>query len=171
MKIYYLAYGSNLHPVRLRERVPSARQIGVVELTRRKVVFTKVSKDGSAKANLVEASEHEHPAWGCVYELDHHDKSSLDRAEGLGYGYIEQQTKCPIDDLEYLCFTYVASSDALQFDMLPYTWYRDLIVAGAECHGFSSQYVESLRMVDAKRDTDSSRQDKNDDLLRRLSEY
>ena len=30
--LHYFAYGSNLHPVRLKERVPSIKLVGTVEL-------------------------------------------------------------------------------------------------------------------------------------------
>lgn len=30
--VYCIAYDSNLHPIRMEERVPSARALGIVEL-------------------------------------------------------------------------------------------------------------------------------------------
>lgn len=50
----YAAYGSNLHPVRLQERVKSASVRGTAVLEDWKLAFSKRSKDGSGKATLVE---------------------------------------------------------------------------------------------------------------------
>ena len=51
--LYYLAYGSNLHPVRLTERVPSARFLGLTSLFGYQLRFHKRHEpDGSGKCNM-----------------------------------------------------------------------------------------------------------------------
>lgn len=50
--IHYLAYGSNLHPIRMTERVPSARVLGAIELPDHLLAFNKRSTDGSSKCLL-----------------------------------------------------------------------------------------------------------------------
>jgi len=52
MKLNYLAYGCNLHPVRLQKRVPSAVFTGMVELHGRILSFSKRSVDGSGKCTI-----------------------------------------------------------------------------------------------------------------------
>jgi len=69
MKIHYLAYGSNLHPVRLRERVPSAEFIGLVLVENSRIEFSKKSKDGSGKATLEICSEIEGATYGALFEI------------------------------------------------------------------------------------------------------
>lgn len=103
-----------------------------------------------------------------MYEFDAIEKPKLDRAEGLGYGYLEQQVKCQVGDTQYLCFTYIASIDALRSDMQPYTWYRDLVIAGAEFQGFPSDYVEELKRLETLSDPNSDRASENAELLERL---
>jgi gamma-glutamylcyclotransferase len=52
--LYYLAYGSNLHPLRLMQRVSSAKVEDVIELPGRQGNFHKRSPDGSGKCNLTD---------------------------------------------------------------------------------------------------------------------
>ena len=50
--INYFAYGSNLHPMRLMERVPSAKFVGTVEIKKYRLTFHKKSIDDSSKCNM-----------------------------------------------------------------------------------------------------------------------
>lgn len=52
-KLLYFAYGSNLHPRWLRNRVHSAEELNTVYLQNRKLHFHKRSSDRSAKCNIV----------------------------------------------------------------------------------------------------------------------
>ena len=49
--LLYFAYGSNLHPERLRERVPSAESLGVARLEAHVLRFHKRGRDGSGKCD------------------------------------------------------------------------------------------------------------------------
>lgn len=50
MQIHHcLAYGSNLHPLRLRKRVSTANLIGIVEMQGYQLAFHKRSTDESGK--------------------------------------------------------------------------------------------------------------------------
>jgi hypothetical protein len=87
--VYYFAYGSNLHPVRLEARVPSARAIGTVELLGLNLAFHKRSRDLSAKCLLYPERPKSEKVYGVLYAFDDVDKGALDHAEGLGQGYFE----------------------------------------------------------------------------------
>lgn len=50
--LHYFAYGSNLHPYRLIQRVPNARLVATTRLDGYGVSFSKRSHDGSSKCNL-----------------------------------------------------------------------------------------------------------------------
>jgi hypothetical protein len=54
--LYYFSYGSNLHPVRLTERIFSATLIGTVKLKKYRLEFHKKRKDKSGKCNLMKSS-------------------------------------------------------------------------------------------------------------------
>jgi gamma-glutamylcyclotransferase len=87
----YFAYGSNLHPLRLIERVPSESWVGVIELTKHRLMFHKHSTDGSSKCNLVPTGSEADLIYGAIYEIDPAQKPDLDRVEGKGRGYLDHQ--------------------------------------------------------------------------------
>ena len=88
-----LAYGSNLHPFRLTQRVRSATPIGVVPMPGKRLAFHKRSDDGSGKCLLYELESTEDTMYGVAYEIDMAEKPILDDLEGLNKGYSEQQVR------------------------------------------------------------------------------
>ena len=153
--IHYLAYGSNLHPLRLVDRVPSATLIGTVEMPDRKLTFHKRSKDKSGKCNFYE--EEGARMHGAVFALDSREKPELDRFEGLGYGYNEQLVTLQVRDTPYEAFVYVAASTHIDTNLRPYDWYKEYVVLGARYHGFPSEYLAELEQVESIADRDKDR--------------
>ena len=129
MSLYYLAYGSNLHPGRLQDRVASAALLGTVEMHGWSLGFDKRSVDGSAKCNLAPggAADIAHAA---IFSLHRNDRSALDRAEGLGAGYLEARLTLELGGRELQAFYYVADPDYLNTRLRPFHWYRALVMAG-----------------------------------------
>jgi gamma-glutamylcyclotransferase (GGCT)/AIG2-like uncharacterized protein YtfP len=162
----YAAYGSNLHPLRLKERTSSARLLGTDVLGGWRVEFHKRSIfDGSAKCTLVTAtSDLVHVA---VYEIADEQRSLLDAAEGLGRGYVLERIQLAAHGA---CWTYVADPAYVEPALKPYRWYRDLVVAGCEFHGFPRPYVDRLRDTPAVKDPDEDRRTRNMTLVRRTRE-
>ena len=84
-KLYYLAYGSNLHPVRLQNRVPSANFMGLVAMPGYRLCFHKRHHDdNSGKCNMYWTSEDNDVVYGAIYEMHSSEKSLLDQCEGTG---------------------------------------------------------------------------------------
>jgi hypothetical protein len=168
--MYYLAYGSNLHPIRLKERVPSARLVGITELSGYELAFHKRGRDGSGKCNLVKASGEHRSAFGAVYVLDRREKPRLDQAEGNGKGYLDYPFDAVIEGTEYRCFAYRAQPTHIAHHSLPYRWYRELVLLGARFLGFPDTYVRSIATVESMPDPDTHRCEQNEALLRRIRE-
>jgi gamma-glutamylcyclotransferase len=169
MNPLYLAYGSNLHPLRLRERVPSARCFGTIALLGRMIAFHKRSDvDGSGKADLV-TGETDGRAYGAVFEIDPREKHRLDAAEGLGIGYRQETMRVQIGSERLEVFTYLANPTHLEETLSPFTWYKALVLAGARYHGFPEDYMRQLEAVPAIEDPDEKRQCENQALLKRLN--
>lgn len=169
--LHYLAYGSNLHPLRLMERTPSARVLGVVELPGRVVKFHKRSNtDASAKCDLVTlpgAGE----SYAVLYELSAAHKPLLDAVEGLGHGYREARADVELQGVSYRPFLYIAEESHIAPSLRPHHWYKAMVVAGARYHGFPDDYVEALEAVESAEDPDSRRADLHAALLDRMASY
>ena len=165
----YLAYGSNLHPARLRERVSSARLVGTTRLDGYRVVFIKRSHDGSSKANLLFTDEAHHAAYAAVYEMAVKEKLVLDAIEGVGYD--ERELQVLVNGEVVDVFTYVAAATHSAPGLAPYDWYHALVTSGANHHGFPTDYVEELSVVPTQSDPDTERRKENAALLERVAHY
>ena len=150
--LYYAAYGSNLHPVRLAERVPSAEPLGTAFIPGWSLRFNKLSNvDGSAKCSIESGGE---GTWHAIYRLIADDKRLLDACEGLGNGYDEIALDVP----EFgRCFTYLVSPSHLRTDLEPFDWYHAMVVRGAEFNRFPEEYTSRIRSVAVVPDPDGRR--------------
>jgi len=147
----YAAYGSNLHPLRLQQRIASARLIGTGLLPDWSLHFHKRGNDKSAKCSILEGGTGVHCA---VFEISAEDKLTLDRIEGVGSGYSEITLDIPdIGD----CASYVAQDSHIDDTLLPYDWYRELVLIGAKLHGFPRDYFRRIKSKAAVRDPDPDR--------------
>lgn len=127
MTYQYAAYGSNLHPIRLRRRVPSAAHIGTGFITPWNLRFHKrSSKDGTGKCSIARGGA---GVFLAIFEIDSAEKQKLDGVEGLGYGYNEITISVP----DYGdCLTYVADEGATDEALHPVDWYREMVIVGCE---------------------------------------
>lgn len=184
--LYYLAYGSNLHPQRLLQRVPSAEVIGTVEMTGCTLSFSKRSKYGSGKCTIrlpdspaetdapVALRARSHTAepcmYGVLYRFHPSHKRALERAEGTD-GYQELLVSCTVDNQPYQAFVYIARASHLDASLKPYRWYKDFVVEGARYHRFPAEYLAWLQAVEAIPDTDPARAANEEALLLKLKTY
>ena len=161
--LYYLAYGSNLHPLRLQERVSSARLLGPVSLPGYRLVFHKVGADGSGKCNIRNTRHAHDTVHAALFSIHATHKPLLDSFEGRGYVDIEMQVE--FDGATYSTFVYVAKAAFINEDLPPFDWYRDLVLHGAHHHGFPDHYIADIRQTMARADPDAERGRRHADLL------
>lgn len=161
--MHYLAYGSNLHPVRLLERGIEPRLAGVVEMPGRVLRFHKRSTDGSGKGTLWECDGGK--IFGAVYEISPDEKAVLDGIEGLGNGYDEAQVQVTLHGERHEVFTYLASSTHIDTALHPYHWYKSMVLLGCEYHRFPKSYVAAIEAVTSVQDPDTARRRRNEDLI------
>ncbi len=157
------AYGSNMPTDRIRDRCPSARSLGVAELTGYELRWHKRSKDDSGKCDLVRTGQPGASVFGVLYEIANSEKAGLDKAEGLGSGYDETEVEVlrGADKLKATAYVATATDPALK----PYSWYRALVIAGAKEHGLPADYIARLETVAATDDPDRARHDKRMRLI------
>ena len=150
-RIVCFAYGANMVTARLRERAPSAKPIGIGRLPGHVLCWDKRSRtDASGKCDAEVTGRNGDVVWGVLFELDAQDKPALDRAEGVGDGYVEKQVTIlteagPVDALTY-CAT--EKDPALR----PYRWYKALVIAGAREHLLPANYRRQLELVETVSD-------------------
>jgi len=65
---------------------------------------------------------------------------------------------------------YVAQSTHIDSSLVPYHWYKNLVLAGARYHGFPAEYIAAIEATPSKVDTDAKRTQDNEDLLRRMGQ-
>ncbi len=167
-KLKYLAYGSNLHLARMQIRVPTAEAVETHELCGWSLHFHKRGRDGSAKCNVINTNDPRDRVHGVIYEIEAHEKKHLDKAEGLGKGYeihrLELEQLGPV-------FLYLASADYIDDSLHPFSWYKAFVVQGAQQQGLPEAYIRKLARVEAVRDPDSCRHQRNIRIIERAIRY
>ncbi|HSN51774.1 MAG TPA: gamma-glutamylcyclotransferase family protein [Woeseiaceae bacterium] len=158
----YAAYGSNLHPQRLRERIRSATLRGTGFLRRYTLQFHKRGQDDSAKCGISACGQGLHVA---VYEVNGADRRVLDGIEGVGKGYEVDEVCVPGFGR---CFTYVASRTHIDDLLQPFDWYRDMVLLGCLRHGFPAPYCERIAALPVIEDPDPARREQNRGTVERL---
>ncbi len=169
--IHYFAYGSNLHPVRLSDRIESAKLIAGTQLSGYQLKFHKQGQDNSAKCNLLRTESTSDTIYGAIYTLASQHKTLLDEFEGKGCGYDDQQIEVPYGDRSIRCFTYIAQEDYIVDSLKPYHWYKQLVVQGAQYLKFPGYYVRSIQAIDSQSDPDTSRKQIHDTLLQTITHH
>jgi len=156
-RIVYLAYGSNLHPARLANRIGPVADLGSIRLPGWRLVFDKRGSDGSAKANLRAAPGTEQVAWGALFELDRQQYARLDRFEGAGRGYDAFWLDIEVDGVGAEAVTYLSPGHWRTAHARPWSWYRDLVLAGARYHRFPADVIGRLQSIAVLEDPDRER--------------
>lgn len=160
------AYGSNMNLNRLTQRVPSAVKVCNVFLPKYKLVCNKVSKDGSAKANIIKTDNLAELVWGVLFSIDKNEKPLLDKAEGLGKGYNEDTwTFFDETNNSYVAQVYIADSKTIDNNLLPYDWYKEFMVSGATLNNLPAEYISKLQSITCIRDHDEKRRTENYAIL------
>ena len=165
----YFAYGSNLHPTRFRDRVPSGRFLCLAELAGHTLRFHKRGQDGSGKCNALFTGKPTDRVLGVIYHMATAEKPRLDLAEGLGRGYNLAQKRLLAGNMEHEVFFYEAEFGYIDDTLKPFTWYRRLVVDGCRAQGLPGSYARAIEDVAAIQDPDLSRFETHLRILNRHS--
>ncbi len=155
----YLAYGSNMLTDRLVARVDSAKDPVHYALRKHQLRFHKKSSDCSGKCSIVLTESDADVVHGVLFDVEDTQITALDKAEGVGYGYRRVEITILLNGAETKVFVYVAETNAIDEALVPYRWYYDLVLAGAEQHALPGDYIAGLRAIpftqDPKQDRES----------------
>ena len=164
MTVLYAAYGSNLHPQRLQARTSTAQLLDTAFLSDWSLRFHKRSVDQSGKCNIQMGSSGVHVA---VYKMSAADKALLDGIEGAGKGYLPAMIDVPGFGR---CATYVAAESHVDETLVPYDWYRELVVLGCQHLALPRDYVARVEQVSVRTDPEPERRAENWRLVEMLRE-
>lgn len=142
----YFAYGSNMKVERLRERIGDSPKLSVGRVPETRLLFNKLSRDGSAKANISHDPDCE--VWGVVFAVTHEQFAKLDKLEG---GYERRRVNVYLNDgsmIQAETYSSVKTNDRT----LPFESYKRLVVDGATENRLPSAYVRYLSSCPAKPD-------------------
>ena len=160
----YFAYGSNMSTRRLQERTPSAKPLGIAQLSQHRLIFHKIGRDGSAKCDIHETGRACDIVWGVLFEISTEERYVLDRAEGLSRGYEYKTVRVKSNKTIIEAGAYYATH--IDASLRPFDWYLNFVLKGAEEHGLPSSYLNSLKFQSAIVDPDSRRSQRNFSLLK-----
>jgi gamma-glutamylcyclotransferase len=142
---------------RLRARVPSAQNPTPFPLWKHRLRFHKKSVDCSGKCSIVATESDGDVVHGVIFDVEEEQIKALDCAEGVGHGYIREEITILLSGTQTKVFVYVAEKDAIDEALMPYRWYYDLVLAGAEQHALPRDYVAGLRAVPFAQDPKPNR--------------
>jgi gamma-glutamylcyclotransferase (GGCT)/AIG2-like uncharacterized protein YtfP len=166
--LHYFAYGSNLHPLRLKQRIASAQLVGTATIPGYELCFAKRGQDDSGKGHIKPVT-HLSVVHGVVYQMAAEHKTDLDHFEGPGYTTTSFEVE--IYRETYACYAYVGVSSHLDENLQPFHWYKSLIILGAEFHDFPASYIRNIQQTPSIPDLDWHRNRKNERLIADIKNY
>ncbi len=139
---WYFAYASNMNRAQFRARSPQTIEEINAELKNYELVFNKKVRGGTASANIQQSpgkSVH-----GVLYLIPEATFRSLDRYEGAPVHYRRIEVKVnAADGREINAQVFIATK--VEKGLKPAAHYVQTILTGAEEHGFSPEYLNSIR--------------------------
>lgn len=166
-KNLYFAYGSNLHPIRIEDRLGKVDFHGIGKLYYTEIHFHKTGGDGSGKATIESSTERSKYVLGAVYELSKAQEKLLDKFESLGAGYNKMVVEVEMENEETIpCFTYQGMREYVDYTSLPFHWYKQLVVQGSRFLDFPEDYIDFIENIESIADQDPKRVEVNERLIK-----
>ena len=141
--MWYFAYGSNLCQGRLLGRVATARYDRIARLPGHDFRFHKRGRDASGKADAFPTGSQSDAVWGVLVGLNETELSTLDNFEP-GYDRLVLEVELPADGSMCRASVYIAQPAAVDASLLPFSWYRQLVVAGGAARGLPDEYLARI---------------------------
>lgn len=169
----FFAYDDKMFSPLLHSILQEATCLGIAKVAGYKLYFhNRGSQDPSGKCNLVRVRDSQESVYGVLYEVVAREKHLLDRAGALGYGNQEITLKVEplmpgreIDNNPCFAFTYVAHKENVFQDLVPFSWYKELVLSGAKEHRLPEIYLHYLKQIASTQDPNVAREFKNKRFL------
>lgn len=153
--LLYFAYGSNMDPIQMRRRCPSARFVAIACLADHRLAFSRRStRRRSGVADVVPAAGG--AVWGIVYRLlSVRDIQVLDAAEGFrpdrrrAQGYVRETRLVDLGaDAAMSTMVNIYIAQRQKSPPLPTTAYIAHLTRGAEHWGLPQEYAAMLEGIE-----------------------
>lgn len=167
-RLLYFAYGSNIHPARLQERIGNTAPVGVARVRGYDLQFNKRGSDGSGKCNIVVTGRRADHVLGTIYEVSLAQFKDLMQHEP---GYRPSAITVEIESQVHAAATFVANADRVDDGLVPFEWYHRMVVSGLNHFDFPVEYIERVHQVTSVPDSEQSRAADIEETLARISEY
>jgi hypothetical protein len=164
-QVNYFAYGSNLHPYRLKARISLTDQFHIAKLEGATLTFNKPADDGSAKANIRFTDNTDSIVYGVLYELPKDAWGEIRKLEVEKFGYKDINIEVITNSEKIAARTFFYDGVYCTHKVKPYTWYLNLILAGAKYHKFPKAYIKAIEDNITIVDINESRTKKTNRLL------
>lgn len=171
----YFAYGELMFSPHFNHIVPNAQCLGPAKIMGYKLFFhCKVDEDPSGKCNIIPVKDPCSEIYGVLYEIPEEERSLLNKVECLGNGYQEITLKVfPLNfkrnkigvSVSVFASTYVADKDNIYEDLVPFSWYKEMVVSGAREHKLPKAYIHYLEQCASTQDPNVQRANKQKRFL------
>jgi gamma-glutamylcyclotransferase len=139
--LLYFAYGSNMDPQTMQERVPHARPLGPARLDGFRLEFSIYSTRWEGGAANLELDERSH-VWGVLWEIPEEGRAGLDAYRGHPTFYRREEVSVLGPAGKVIAFTYrVAHQKAW---IRPTDGYVNLLRSAIRVHGLPPEALDAL---------------------------
>ena len=141
--------------LRLQKRCPSAVFVEAATADGYAVNFSKLGRDASGKGALFKKEKS--TALGVVFEIAESDLKSLDKAEGVWFGYDRRIDFEVVTNSGKTLETTTYLPPKMDIQLQPFGWYLALVVAGAIENNLPQDYIKKLKSTPYQIDEDQNR--------------
>jgi gamma-glutamylcyclotransferase (GGCT)/AIG2-like uncharacterized protein YtfP len=138
----YFAYGSNMDPEQMKERVPEARPIGPARLEEFTITFSVYSTRWEGGAANLELDPEGH-VWGVLWEIPDEAGGALDAYEGHPVFFRREEVSVVGPEGLVVAWTYRVAHQERTY-IRPTDEYLHRVRAGIRVHGLPPEALDML---------------------------
>lgn len=169
----YFAYGEKMFSPNLLKDIPHAQTVGVAKLIGYKLFFHNRGQDDfSGKCNILPVKDPSQEVFGVLYDITQEEQYILDK-EVLGTNQVINLQVHPLHSsttAPEFAFTYVAHKENVFEDLVPFHWYKEMVILGAREHQLPDDYIHMLEQMASTHDPNPQRAMKQKRYLDELCE-
>ncbi len=164
----YFTFGSNMCSGLLQSQVSSFKFVAIGFIKGYTLKFNKIGEDGSGKCNANYSNNLDDKIYGVLYELSEDEKDNLKEDEGTNRGYSEDKVVVNTAGGEFAAVMFEARSGFIDDALVPFDWYKFMVVEGAREHKLPKKYIQKIEQVECVDDFDEKRREEKLNQLKKF---